>query len=488
MTTAGRGDRRRPELRARGVAGLGGRASPRRLDPASYDVVPLTIGRDGTWRDRGRPADGAGRAAQVLRGCDVVFPVVHGPRGEDGTLAALCDLAGIPYVGSGVGAGALAMDKWATKLVAEAVGIATAPGHAGHRRAPRDAVPWTGPVVVKPVAAGSSLRRHAGPRARARCRPALDGGPRPRRPRAGRGRRRGPRDRRRRPAPRRRVAAGPARPWRSWSTGSSTTTPSTTAAPTSASRPPLDRDARRRPRGRRGRDVRRPRVRRGGPRRLLPDRGRPRAQRGEHDARDDRALAGAADVRRRRAVVRRAARRAGRGAHPVTPRWFDCAHDLGTDVAVRQWLPGRAGRCRRPRHRSAGSSSDDLVVTSLFGGSLVVVGDRLCAVSLVPSRSRAPRWPSSGSPAASTSSPAPARWSSRSRSPSSRSAAPAGAAAVVWLSGVSIPLGAASRSLLARPDVLYDALDSAGVQVLARRAYDGTTAGDSRPRSSGPRC
>jgi D-alanine-D-alanine ligase len=125
------------------------------LDPTSYDAVPLTIGRDGTWRDRGGRPIGLSGAAQVLRSCDVVFPVVHGPRGEDGTLAALCELAGLPYVGSGVGAGALAMDKWVTKLVAGALGIATARGHvvtaasAPHLR-------WTHPVVVKPVAAGSS--------------------------------------------------------------------------------------------------------------------------------------------------------------------------------------------------------------------------------------------------------------------------------------------------------------------------------------------
>ncbi len=125
------------------------------LDPASYEAVPLTIDRDGTWRDRGLRPIGLSGAAQVLRSCDVVFPVVHGPRGEDGALAALCELAGIRYVGSGVRAGALAMDKWATKLVAGAIGIATAPGRlvtaatAGHLR-------WTEPVVVKPVAAGSS--------------------------------------------------------------------------------------------------------------------------------------------------------------------------------------------------------------------------------------------------------------------------------------------------------------------------------------------
>ena len=65
------------------------------LDPATYDVVPLTIDRDGTWRDRGLRPIGLCGAAQVLRGCDVVFPVVHGPRGEDGALAALCELAGL---------------------------------------------------------------------------------------------------------------------------------------------------------------------------------------------------------------------------------------------------------------------------------------------------------------------------------------------------------------------------------------------------------
>src|SRR5262249_14500344 len=122
----------------------------------AYDVVTLTIGRDGTWRDRGDRPMGLAGAAQVLRGCDVVFPVVHGPHGEDGTLAAVCDVAGLSWVGSGVGAGALAMDKWATKLVAQALGIATAAAQVV-TRASAEALAWTGPVVVKPVAAGSSL-------------------------------------------------------------------------------------------------------------------------------------------------------------------------------------------------------------------------------------------------------------------------------------------------------------------------------------------
>ena len=120
------------------------------LDPAAYDVVRLTIAPDGSW-----PGLGLADAVRVLQGCDVVVPVVHGPRGEDGTLAALSDLAGVAYVGSGVRAGALAMDKWATKLVAGAVGVATAPGVL-LTSASAASYAWTHPVVVKPVAAGSS--------------------------------------------------------------------------------------------------------------------------------------------------------------------------------------------------------------------------------------------------------------------------------------------------------------------------------------------
>lgn len=125
------------------------------LRVAGHDVVSLTIDRDGTWHDGDQRPVGLAGAVHVLSTCAVVVPVLHGPRGEDGTVAALCELAGLPYVGSGVRAGALAMDKWATKLVAGAVGVATAPGvvltaatAAGHS--------WTRPVVVKPVAAGSS--------------------------------------------------------------------------------------------------------------------------------------------------------------------------------------------------------------------------------------------------------------------------------------------------------------------------------------------
>ncbi|MEO9325927.1 D-alanine--D-alanine ligase [Nocardioides sp. C4-1] len=125
------------------------------LDPERYDVVRLTIDPHGTWFDGGDRPVGLTGAVCLLRRCDVVLPVVHGPHGEDGTLAALCELAGLPYVGSGVGAGALAMDKWATKLVAEAVGVSTAPGVLLTTR-DRAAYRWSRPIVVKPVASGSS--------------------------------------------------------------------------------------------------------------------------------------------------------------------------------------------------------------------------------------------------------------------------------------------------------------------------------------------
>ncbi|WP_235737143.1 D-alanine--D-alanine ligase family protein [Nocardioides alcanivorans] len=125
---------------------------------ARIEVLPLTIAPDGTWWAEGMPLAASRHASlaaavTLIGGCDVLMPMVHGPHGEDGTLPALADLAGVPCVGSALGAGALAMDKWTTKLVAEAVGVATA---AGRLVRPDDVVPWTGPVVVKPVAAGSS--------------------------------------------------------------------------------------------------------------------------------------------------------------------------------------------------------------------------------------------------------------------------------------------------------------------------------------------
>lgn len=125
------------------------------LTEAGHEVVALTIDLDGMWRDDAAAPIGLSGAVEVLRGCQVAVPMLHGPGGEDGTLAALCDLVGVPYVGSALGAGAVAMDKWVTKLVAEAIGVRTAPGRLV-TRATADTVVFTHPVVVKPVAAGSS--------------------------------------------------------------------------------------------------------------------------------------------------------------------------------------------------------------------------------------------------------------------------------------------------------------------------------------------
>jgi D-alanine-D-alanine ligase len=126
------------------------------LDADRYDLDLLTISRDGSWLDaHGTPLRrGLADAVERMQACDVVFPALHGPRGEDGTLAALCELAGVAYVGCGVTAGALAMDKLATKRIAESVGVTTARGTVVTARSEDQHLPL--PAVVKPVAAGSS--------------------------------------------------------------------------------------------------------------------------------------------------------------------------------------------------------------------------------------------------------------------------------------------------------------------------------------------
>ncbi|TDB84372.1 D-alanine--D-alanine ligase [Actinomadura sp. KC216] len=131
------------------------------LCSGGFAVDELTIGRDGTW-SRGTGALGTeiipslAAALRVIEGADAVFPAVHGPSGEDGTLAALCALAHTPMVGSDLRAGALGMDKWATKLVAQDAGIRTAPGRLV-TAAEITGVGFATEVVVKPASAGSSF-------------------------------------------------------------------------------------------------------------------------------------------------------------------------------------------------------------------------------------------------------------------------------------------------------------------------------------------
>jgi D-alanine-D-alanine ligase len=162
------------------------------LDPAKYDVVPIGITPGGAWvltdadpaalQITGRtlpevekgtsvvlPADPTatglvtlepGAGVQVLESVDVVFPVLHGRFGEDGTIQGLLEMAGVPYVGAGVFASAAAMDKEFTKKLLRADGL-TVGSYGVVRRG--DAVSSVDlahlglPVFVKPARAGSSV-------------------------------------------------------------------------------------------------------------------------------------------------------------------------------------------------------------------------------------------------------------------------------------------------------------------------------------------
>lgn len=107
-------------------------------------------------------ADGNTRS---LGAVDVVFPILHGPFGEDGTIQGLIELTGLPYVGNGVLASALGMNKHFTKLALEAAGVAVAPwvtvsAVQWHREPAlwRERASSLGfPVFVKPARAGSSV-------------------------------------------------------------------------------------------------------------------------------------------------------------------------------------------------------------------------------------------------------------------------------------------------------------------------------------------
>jgi D-alanine-D-alanine ligase len=131
------------------------------LDRGRFEVVPLTIRRDGAWAGPdGRLARDLAEAVEILERADVAIPALHGARGEDGTLAALLDLVGIPYVGSGLAAGAAAMSKHATKLLAASAGIATAPGVLVQGPDDPRLAELALPLVVKPDRGGSSHGVH----------------------------------------------------------------------------------------------------------------------------------------------------------------------------------------------------------------------------------------------------------------------------------------------------------------------------------------
>src|SRR5690606_25469002 len=100
-------------------------------------------------------------ASAVLGAVDVVFPILHGPFGEDGTLQGMLELAGVPYVGPGVLASAAGMDKEFTKKLLAAEGLPIGrqavlrPGTATLSAEQREELGL--PVFVKPARAGSSI-------------------------------------------------------------------------------------------------------------------------------------------------------------------------------------------------------------------------------------------------------------------------------------------------------------------------------------------
>ena len=167
------------------------------IDPDRYEVIPVGVTRDGAYVlesddpsrfaldpdalpevvDNGTrvrwPESAASRELRVsdadgersLGDVDVVFPILHGRFGEDGTIQGLLELVGLPYVGNGVLASAIGMDKHATKTMLEGAGIAVAPWVTLTRSAlDADRELWERrtralglPVFVKPARAGSSV-------------------------------------------------------------------------------------------------------------------------------------------------------------------------------------------------------------------------------------------------------------------------------------------------------------------------------------------
>ncbi|KXP00232.1 D-alanine--D-alanine ligase [Tsukamurella tyrosinosolvens] len=161
------------------------------LDPERYQVVPVGITQAGAWvlsdgdakalrfAERALPsvADAptdlallpgaelvsvhADSAGELLGTVDVVFPVLHGPYGEDGTLQGLLEMVGVPYVGAGVLASAAGMDKEFAKKLLAADGLPVGDYHVLRQRdteVPSDVLHRLGlPLFVKPARGGSSI-------------------------------------------------------------------------------------------------------------------------------------------------------------------------------------------------------------------------------------------------------------------------------------------------------------------------------------------
>jgi D-alanine-D-alanine ligase len=133
------------------------------LDPDRYEVATVAIGRDGRWElgsGDGSVAETlpvpAGSATATLGAVDVVLPILHGPFGEDGTVQGLLELADVAYVGAGVAASALCMDKDLFKKVLRDSGLGVA-RHVALRPGDAPRNPFGFPCFVKPARLGSSV-------------------------------------------------------------------------------------------------------------------------------------------------------------------------------------------------------------------------------------------------------------------------------------------------------------------------------------------
>ena len=162
------------------------------LDPRRFDVLSIGIDKQGRWHrlpalpsgaEPGRlpsvggeegqgvalsrePGDSAVVADDGTREeIDVVFPILHGPFGEDGTIQGMLELAGVPYVGAGVMASAVGMDKAVQKVLFTAAGLPVVPYEVVHEREweeDREGVEARAlglglPIFAKPATLGSSV-------------------------------------------------------------------------------------------------------------------------------------------------------------------------------------------------------------------------------------------------------------------------------------------------------------------------------------------
>src|SRR5262249_37629464 len=127
------------------------------IDRNKYDVVPITITHEGRWEPFTISPD-----PSVERPVDVVFPIVHGTYGEDGTIQGLFEMANLPYVGAGVLGSAVGMDKDVMKRLLQNAGLPIVqfwvllqPELHSFLQAEMNRLPY--PVFVKPANLGSSV-------------------------------------------------------------------------------------------------------------------------------------------------------------------------------------------------------------------------------------------------------------------------------------------------------------------------------------------